>query len=81
MHVSSEGLGMGLSKEQVEKHIAGIQKRLTSAQEVYICRSPFYTACLHRGPCCVPPPLQRALHGYEFARLCVEVQNYQDAIR
>jgi tetratricopeptide (TPR) repeat protein len=47
---------MGLSKEQVEKHIAGIQKRLSSAQE-------------------------RAHHGYEFARLCVEVKKYQDAIR
>jgi hypothetical protein len=47
---------MGLSKEQVERHIAGVEKRLGSAQE-------------------------RAHHGYEFARLCVEVQKHSEAIK
>lgn len=73
---------MGLSKEQVERHIAGVEKRLGSTQEV--------STSIHTALCSLssvhsviraPLPPQRAHHGYEFARLCVEVKKYPDAIR
>lgn len=73
---------MGLSKEQVERHIAGVEKRLGSTQEVRtstntgLCSLP----SVHSVTVLLCPP-QRAHHGYEFARLCVEVKKYPEAIR
>lgn len=81
---------MGLSKEQVERHIAGVEKRLGNTQEVStFCLNthttrPDASTCMGGGDLIVLVLLylpQRAHHGYEFARLCVEVKKHQEAIR
>lgn len=73
---------MGLSKEQVERHIAGVEKRLGSTQEVSTSTNTALSSLpsVHSATCGPLPP-QRAHHGYEFARLCVEVKKYPEAIR
>ena len=77
---------MGLSKEQVERHIAGVEKRLGSAQEVSISMTGMVECSIYMYVCSsvhvhTLSSFQRAHHGYEFARLCVEVQKHSEAIK
>jgi len=86
---------MGLSKEQVKCHISGIEKRLHNELEVCNCftsqtlHGPGQVKLLlwtlwsgmSTFTMCFFFFFQRKRHGYEFAKLCFQVQDYENAIK